>query len=535
MYKVLIADDETFVRSLLEKYLQASNLPIQICASAKDGEEALQKALEVRPDIIVTDISMPVMNGLDLIRELQNQEIVTKNIIISGYDEFDYAKTAIALGVTDYLLKPLMPRELIAAFEKIIRELDGQKALNQNLHTLIEQADRNAVLNRERVLKAILEGRKVSAEDAALLDFMHKAGAACYLSSVLSLKGALQDLGLPERVEEFVEFIQTGCFSKDFSIRAVSLEPNKLAVCFCAEDRNQARFTGRIIEGLKRFAKSMEQYYDIVPYVTLGRVYGTVSGLRQSYLDALETWKDALNPDKTIRIYGEKKQETAPQAKEISSRIRHMKSCVRGTVCSGEEEEALNLLRQLMRLFASISNKGGDYLIISAGELIFGIADDMEKHGCGRPDKQYIPRLKSHMTAGSLLEIHDLLEEYIKKCCAQVKETLSAKRSEVAVHIVRSYIEEHLKDEGLSVEIAAKLVHFSVSYLREIFKDVTGESFNEYLIRKRMEKAGELLRKTSMKVADIAEGCGYDNQRYFSSSFKKFYGCTPTEFKEILK
>ena len=535
MYKVLIADDETFVRSLLEKNLQASDLPIQICASAEDGEEALQKALEVYPDIIVTDISMPFKNGLELIRELQEQGIVTKNIIISGYDEFDYAKTAIALGVTDYLLKPLMPRELISAFEKIIRELDGQKALNQNLHTLIERADRNAGLNRERTLKAILEGREISAEDAELLGFIYKDGSACYLSSVLSLKGVLQDLRLPERVEEFVKLIQSGYFSKDFSIRAVSLEPNKLAVCFCAENRNEAHFMEQLINGLKQFAKSMEQYYDIVPYVTLGRVYKTLSGLRDSYLDALETWKDALNPEKKIRIYGEKKQEQPPKEKEISSRIRNMKSCIRGAVCSGKEEEALALLKQLMELFAAISNKGGDYIFISAGELIFGIADDMDKNGCGRPDKQDIPQLKSHMTAGSLLEIHELLESYIKKCCVQVKETLSANRQEVAVHLVQGYIEEHLKDRNLSVESAAELVHFSVSYLREIFKDVTGESFNEYLIRKRMEKAGELLRKTSMKIADIAERCGYDNQRYFSSSFKKFYGCTPTEFKETLK
>lgn len=535
MYKVLIADDETFVRSLLEKNLQASGLPIQICASAEDGEEALQKALEVHPDIIVTDISMPFKNGLELIRELQKQGIVTKNIIISGYDEFDYAKTAIALGVTDYLLKPLMPRELISAFEKIIRELDGQKALNQNLHTLIEQADKNAGLNRQRILKAILEGREISAEDAELLGFIHKDGSACYLSSVLSLKGVLQDLGLPEGVEEFVKLIQSGYFSKGISIRAVTLEPNKLAVCFCAEGKNKAHFMEQLVNGLKGFAKSMEQYYDIIRYVTLGRVYSSISGLRDSYLDALETWKDALNPEKKIRIYGEKKQETVPKEGEIGSRIRNMKSCIRGAVCSGEEEEALVLLKQLMGLFASISNKGGDYIFISAGELIFGIADDMEKNGCRRPDKRDMPQLKSHMTAGSLLEIHELLETYIKKCCLQVKETLSANRQEVAVHLVQSYIEEHLKDRGLSAESAAELVHFSVSYLREIFKEVTGESFNEYLIRKRMEKAGELLRKTSMKVADIAESCGYDNQRYFSSSFKKFYGCTPTEFKEALK
>ena len=186
-----------------------------------------------------------------------------------------------------------------------------------------------------------------------------------------------------------------------------------------------------------------------------------------------------------------------------------------------------------MVLYTSVSNKGGDYIIISAGELIFGIADDMEKNGFGRPDKKDIPQLKSHMTAGSLLEIHELLESYIRICCIKVNENLSANRYDVAVRLVQSYIEDHLRDNALSAEDAAELVHFSVSYLREIFKDMTGESFNEYLIRKLMEKAGELLRNTSMKVSDIAEQCGYDNQRYFSSSFKKFYGCTPTEFKEF--
>ena len=533
MYKVLIADDETFVRTLLEKSLQSSDLPIEICASAGDGEEALQKALETRPDILVTDISMPFKNGLDLIKELQEQAVVTKNIIISGYDEFDYARTAIALGVTDYLLKPFMPKELIDVVEKIIRELDGQRALNQNLHMLIEQADQNVSFNRERILKAVLEGRTISASEAEQLGFFPEQEKACYLSSILTLKGTMEDFGMGQQVEEFIKLAQSGYFPKELLIRAVSLEPNKLAVCFCEKSKNEADFMGKLVKGLKSFSKSMEQYYDIVPYAALGRVYKTASGLRDSYLDALETWKDALNPEKKIRIYGEKKQEEVYHTGEVSTKIRTMKSCIRGAVSNGNEAEALSLLKQLMILYTSVSNKGGDYIFISAGELIFGIADDMEKNGCARPDKTDMPQLKSHMTAGSLLEIHELLEDYIRTCCVQVKENLSANRSEVAVHLVQSYIEEHLKDNMLSAEDAADLVHFSVSYLREIFKDVTGESFNEYLIRKRMEKAGELLRNTSMKVSDIAEQCGYDNQRYFSSSFKKFYGCTPTEFKEF--
>lgn len=534
MYKVLIIDDETFVRSLLEKNLQTSGLPIQICSSAGDGQEALQRAHEIHPDIIVTDIAMPFMNGLELIKELQSQGIQTKNIIISGYDEFDYARTAIALGVTDYLLKPFMPQELIQVFEKIIRELDGQKALDQNLHMLMEQADWNIVLNRGRILRNVLEGREISGEEAEFLGFAQDGQEACFLSSILSLRGALQDFGCPEKIEEFMKLIQSGYFSEDLSIFAVGLESSKLGVCFGRKSRDKARFMEDIIEGIRRFSKSMEQYYDIIPYVTLGRVYRSYHQLHNSYLEALETWKDALNPQKRIRIYGEKEQETIQRPEEAGVRIRNMKSCIRGAVCSGNTAEALELLQQLMGMYASVSNKGGDYIFISAGELIFNIADDMEKNGCGRPNEEDIPQLKNHMTAGSLLEIHDLLGEYIEKCCAQVAENLFYNRSAVAVHLVQSYIEEHLKDSMLSIEDAAELVHFSVSYLRQIFKKITGENFNEYLIRKRMEKAGELLKNTSMKVSDISERCGYDNQRYFSSSFKKFYGCTPTEFKEIV-
>ena len=365
--------------------------------------------------------------------------------------------------------------------------------------------------------------------------FLLKQEKGYYLSSILTLKGTMEDLETAEQVEEFIKLAQSGYFPKELLIRAVSLEPSKLAVGFCGKSRNEADFMEKLVNGLKSFAKSMEQYYDIVPYAALGRVYKTVSGLRDSYLDALETWKDALNPEKKIRIYGrEKREEEFHQTgRNQIQNFRTMKSCIRGAVCSGNESEALSLLKQLMVLYTSVSNKGGDYIIISAGELIFGIADDMEKNGFGRPDKKDIPQLKSHMTAGSLLEIHELLESYIRICCIKVKENLSANRSEVAVRLVQSYIEDHLRDNALSADNERELVHFSVSYLREIFKDMTGESFNEYLIRKRMEKAGELLRNTSMKVSDIAEQCGYDNQRYFSSSFKKFYGCTPTEFKEF--
>lgn len=534
MYKVLIADDETFVRNLLEKNLRASGLPIEIAISAENGQEALEKALKDPPDIVITDIAMPVKNGLELIRSLQEQGIPSKNIIISGYDEFDYAKTAIALGVTDYLLKPFMPEELLQVFQKIIHDLDRQNSFHQNLTMLMKQVDKSKMRNRSNSLRSLLDGAQLSKEELGGLDFPAETPETCYLTCLLSLMGTIWDFRLQEQAESFLKLIQTGYFSEKLTFYAVSLDASKLALCFCAKARGEQQFRMEILKGIEKLSHSLSQYYDITAYASLGRSYRSLEGLRNSYEDALTIWKEALNPKKRIRIFGEKQEERGLESGEASKQIKNTKSCIRGAVLNGNTSEALGLLETLMNLYGSISNKGSEYILISAGELIYGIADDLERNGYGKVEKGRMPAFSQNMLSVSLLELHGLLEEYLKYCCQRVAQDLSQNRSETAVHTVQLYLEEHLKDHTVSIESAAKTVHFSVSYLRQIFKEVTGESFNEYLIRKRLEKAGELLQNTSMKISDIAESCGYDNQRYFASSFKKFYGCTPTDFKSIV-
>ena len=534
MYKVLIADDETFVRNLLEKNLRASGLPIEITISAENGQEALEKAFLSPPDIVITDIAMPIQNGLELIRSLKDHGISSKNIIISGYDEFDYAKKAIALGVTDYLLKPFMPEELISVFEKIIHDLDSQKILHQNLNLLMEQVDKNRFHNRSNMLRSLLDGAVLSKEQISQLEFPMETPTTKYMTCLLSLIGTIWDFRLQEEVGSFFKLIQTGYFSEALIFYVVSLEPSKLILCFCSQIKDEQIFQNEILKGIEKLSKSLMQYYDITVYASLGRSYHALNGLKNSYEDALMIWKEALNPEKRIRIFGENQEELKLEESDVSDQIKNTKSCIRGAVMNGNREEALGLTHQLMNLYVSISNKGSEYILVSAGELIYGVADDMERNGFGKVEKDHMPAFSQNMVSASLLELRGLLENYLIYCCQKVSENLSQNRSEIAVHMVQNYLEEHLKDHTISIESAAKTVHFSVSYLRQIFKEVTGESFNEYLIRKRMEKAGELLQNTSMKISDIAESCGYENQRYFASSFKKFYGCTPTDFKLLV-
>ena len=150
MYRVIVADDEGYVRDLLVKNLTKISPDLEVVAVASNGREALQKALVMKPDIVITDIAMPFMDGLEFITCLQEAGIQSKTIIISGYDEFNYARRAISLGVKDYLLKPFLPKDLEQVLAKAVQELDSQRSLMQNLSLLKEQAGTRAVFARER-------------------------------------------------------------------------------------------------------------------------------------------------------------------------------------------------------------------------------------------------------------------------------------------------------------------------------------------------------------------------------------------------
>lgn len=534
MYKILIADDETPVRMLLEKNLRLASLPIEIVGSAEDGQEAYVLAVRLRPDIIITDIAMPHMNGLELISRLQAEEVPVKSIIISGYDEFDYAKTAIALGVTEYLLKPFSPGELQEAVSKLIHELDNQKRLYQNLNMLMAQADRHQAYERESALRRLLNGESLSERERRALDFLWVGKLTHFLSCIIRLKGACWNFQNAEQAEEFVKLLHTGYFGKDLQFYGLSLDPDKMIFCFCASKATAEDLQAEVLAGLKRLARSLKTHYDIQLYSSVGRVYERAQQLSASYQDALVTWKDALNPEKEIHVFGENDSAKADEAR-ISAEIRNTKTCIRGAVCKGEEAEALALLQQLMRLYAHISHKGSGYILVSIGELVYGIEADMEKNGFERVDEALVPRIESVDHYISLLELRERVSEYLRLCCEKIRGALSTQSARAAVHVAQAYLEEHLGEREVSVELVASAVHFSVSYLRQIFKEITGESFNEYLIRRRMEHAGRLLLGSSMKIQEIAERCGYENQRYFASSFKKFFGCTPTEYKRMME
>lgn len=236
MYRVIVADDEGYVRDLLVKSLARISLDLEVVAAVSNGREALEKAIEWKPDIVITDIAMPFLDGLELIARLQEAGIASKTIIISGYDEFNYARRAISLGVKDYLLKPFLPKDLEEVLGKAVQELDSQRSLMQNLSLLKEQAGNRAMLAREKGLKDLLEGRPIP-KDQELIELGVNLSGHWFLAGVIRLDGAFWNFENQKGVEEFLMLAgEGGYFPKDIRMYGVSFDGANLAAMWCGKE-----------------------------------------------------------------------------------------------------------------------------------------------------------------------------------------------------------------------------------------------------------------------------------------------------------
>lgn len=523
MYRMILVDDEEHIRNLLAKNIREAALGVEVAAVAGDGREALQAAIDLKPDIVITDISMPFMNGLELIKELQQAEIHSKNVIISGYDEFDYARQAISLGVTDYLLKPFLPKELRDVIHKLVQELDHQKALQQNMMFLREQALSRAGVAREKALKDLLGGHDCQTSE---IDWQ----GDFFLAGIVDLKNAAWDFSRQESIEEFLLLIRDGYFSSDIVVYAVSFDGIRLVMLWSGHGDNETAFFNKVKSGIEKIQASLDKYYQIAFTCALGRPRSSYPELAKSYQEALTVWRGILEAGTAILFY----EKEAERKAGASGQIRDWKSQIRLSVKTGQVQAALQQLQKLMKCYAALSNRADDYISVSVRDLVYAIQNDMESAGYNREETKSTEDMQKRINFGSLLEIKVVLEHYIEKCCVIVSEHSEETKASAVVKQIKLLVDHNIKDSTLDLEWLADRVHFSGSYVRQIFKQYMGESVGEYLIRKRMEQAGQLLLKTSMKIQDVAVECGYDDQRYFASSFKKYYKCTPTEFKKAM-
>lgn len=540
MYRLIVAEDEEEFRKSIVKCIENSGKEYMVAGEAEDGQEAIQKVQECSPDILITDICMPRLDGLELIRRITEINPDMETVIISGYDDFHYVKEAMRMGVRDYLLKPFLPEELFHVLDKISSELERKKALVQNMKHMYQQIEEGKAYSRERFLRSLLQNKEegIGTEEARQAGFDPDARwYACCTVRFFEKDRKNGTEGFMEMLKKYLQIVEENYFPEEIRCYNLNSEYEQAILVLCCHERFQRTAEQDIREGIERIAGSMEHYYKIRIRCTMGRMVQDYRDLAQSYRESLKAWKGVWEETEILVVYGggiQEKQELDPEGKcRAENSVETARSNLLASIQMAQKEAAVSSLNDILQQYSRLPADDFQYVSVALVELVLDISHLTAKavrDQRNRENHEVIDFLENYLKYGSLLEAKQVLERYIERSCEEFQR-INEKQGDKIVRTAIEYIESNLSNEELSIEVVSDALHFSANYVRKLFRTCQGESFSDYLFRRRMEKAAELLRSPSCKIQEVAEQTGYSNQRYFARCFKKYYNCTPTEFR----
>ncbi|MBB6732449.1 response regulator [Cohnella zeiphila] len=534
MYRLILADDEADVREGVLQEIDWENNGFEVADRAENGREALEMAERCLPDVLVTDIRMPFMDGLELAERVRGLRPDTKIIILTGYDEFEYARQAIRLQIAEFVLKPFSKEELLQALRKVKAELDRERALREDMDSLKEHYRRSLPLLRELFLGSLATrslsereiGEKLAAYDLKLpADGRHLAAAARLDLPADAGDVELHRFAVRNIAEEIAERRRAGLvFQHDGHV-----------VLLSSSGEAGPDWPAGFYAALEEIRQSVEKYLKLT--VTIG-VSGEADGLRNvrySYEEAAAAldYRLLLGSNRLIPIGDVEAREAAPlryDEQQEQALIRCLKF--------GTEEE---MTETVEKHFAAVRSLGPDAALQSVQLFLLQIAATLMRaaqdtgkdlgglFGGGNPQ-----------LLGELSRIRDLDEAqaWVVRIARSVMSRIAADRQTAYNRLVeqaKEYTKAHFADSGLSIaEVCARL-HISAGYFSSIFKKETKLTYVQYLQQLRMDTAKELLAQTDLKAFEIAEKVGYADPNYFSFSFKKQVGLSPKEYRAGLR
>lgn len=525
MYKILIADDEKKVCQLIQLLGDWDRLQIQIAAVCNDGSQALEQICALQPDIVLTDIRMPGYDGLALIEQARQRGLDCSFIILSGYRQFDYARSAMQLGITDYLLKPIDQEQLNATLEKVCRRIDERRqasADSDQAHRIIKESESR---RQCQLMQRLLGGQPLTPAQAAQ-GYGVNLGPGPYQALLLNTGLAAlhgEEQGFGEKVAEAVRrvFPDAGCRL------ALSTPDGVYCLIGCA---------GLAAEPLR--GRVRELYYEVK---TLEEVYGALQlalGAAEPVFDPLQlpaALQQARLAERT-RIFGAPSPvlfaqllpPMPPPPPQLAA--AELQALAQGLEAfSTPRVEAA--FRSLEKLFLSF----GPSRTLWVWRLRNLVLEQLQALLSATGQQDAGPRLEALRLetdrAGSCL----LLNNRLRGAACGLLQTLEAERQNREsrpIQKAKQYIQQHYS-EPLTLEEVAAHTGFSPTYFSTVFKKHTGENFSDHLMQVRMEAAKGLLRSSELGVGQIAAAVGYGDDKYFRKLFKKQMGMKPSEYRKL--
>lgn len=531
MHKILIVDDDRIIRKGLASTIPWEQYGFELVGEAPDGEQGLELIKSSQPDIVISDIKMPFMDGLTMVRSAKEIYPDMKIILLTGYDDFAYAREAIKIRAFDYLLKPVDKEVLLEKVRKASDELNQQCADKQKIcegmpffknklfkkivSGKVSQAD---LLTEAKTLNIGLEGPRYLVFLIKLDDY--------YTASSLPLEVPAEGM---ENVKHAVFNICEKLVTEEQKGSVFELERDELAVIYTndgAENivRDKARILAECINN------AVKQSLGVTVTIALGSVCNSLESAGSSYNEARSGMKSRhfVGKDKVFSLFelGDVDQTQKIQVLELEAELLHQ-------IKLGFAQEALNVVNKIeedLLQYKSLSLQNIRLISVQLLISLFKGAGEwaQEWEEANRDTmQQYYSQVTGMQT---VKEIMDLIRQIVGEVSAFIQGKRESSKC-LAIEQAVQYIEENFSKQGLSLHEVAKYIHMNPVYMSALFKQEKNITFSDFLLQARMKKAMELLRRNNMKTYEVAEKVGYSNPEYFSVCFKKYAGMSPLEFR----
>ncbi|MDO4518717.1 MAG: response regulator [Eubacteriales bacterium] len=539
MYRILLVDDEILVRDAIRENIDWAGLDCELVGDCENGQVAAEFIKTHEVDIVLTDICMPYMDGMELSHFLHDNYPDIVIVVFSGFGEFEYAKKAIQYNVSEYLLKPITAmelREVIGRMKIIVDQKQREKKKIENLTSASSSYKKNALMIRSKGVEALVKGTRDSEQSIRELQNMGiSMEASDYRVAVIEmdLYSELSLISAEKRKESalmaFVLFnVCDEIITRENAGIVYQAGDNRSCVIY----KDCAMFDSMKINRISReIQQNMKELMGMDVSIGIGVTVRSLEKLIKSYQTAEEALSRKYLLGGNLLIDMEQQETCDLSCFSLEKPLQEFAYAIK----TGKKEEMELMLAKMEQAIkdAFLSEEQvGIYLqkiiqsAVTVSKQMVGDFTSLLK----QQDKVVLKVLEQKSFQLALQAV----KEYVQAVFEELQK-ISGSSGQRQALLAMDYIQTHYMEQDLSLNSVCSYLNISTSYFSTIFKEETGETFTEVLIRTRMDKAKELLSNTTLKNYEIAEMVGFSDPHYFGISFKKATGKTPTEYAKEMR
>jgi two-component system response regulator YesN len=537
MIKVFLVEDEIVIRNSIHKMIPWQEHGYELAGEAADGEIALPLIRMVKPDVLITDIKMPFMDGLALSKLVKKELPETKIVIISGHDDFEYARQAISLGVERYLLKPISRGSFIEVLKdiRIKQEIEyEQKSYYEKFMNELQEFEQHS---RRDLFEAMVSGHVAIGIIYEKAEKLHIDITAQYYNIVL--------FSMNSNEKEQIFYNTYSQVTVDLQIRLERIfanrpdyilfrnQPLSYAILIKGKRDTIDRQTDECVNILKEFFKDSSKAVDW--FICTGQSVERISTLTSCYQSAMGIFASRyLNKSRTNseNIHCENDKVHLPEEmdiKNIDASIINTE-IILDFLSHALEEEVSNFVNNYFKMIGEEAVKSRIFRQYILLNVHFTTVSFIQKLGFSKEElEHYLPEVCSEMVLSPQYAM-ELVKNILKKGISLRDDSIRSRYKSV-IDVAIDYIHKNYMDDSLSLNKVACAANVSANHFSALFSQERKKTFIEYLTELRMNKAKELLRCTDMRSGEIALEVGYKDSHYFSFLFKKTQGCTPSDYR----